>query len=84
MHSEQICQLDGCDRNVPDNHKTGRVHDFCSRRHADRAILIGAWPRDDSKGRVECKLSGCRELVYRDTVSGQVWKRHEHHVDACR
>jgi hypothetical protein len=41
----QSCNLAGCDKPVAFNLRTGRVHDFCSKEHADRAIRSGAWVR---------------------------------------
>ena len=44
------CQLPGCDRPVCFEH--GRVHEFCSKRHASQAIACGLHPAPISDPRV--------------------------------
>lgn len=79
------CQLSGCSLTVHVDGRTGRVHNFCGRRHADLAAAGGGSPSPSggggggaavavavtvpTKGKAECRLEGCRELVYRDPVT---------------
>lgn len=80
------CQLSGCSLTVYVDENTGRVHNYCGRRHADLAAAAGGdspSPGGDAradadevvvvpapiKGKAECRLEGCHELVYRDPVT---------------
>jgi hypothetical protein len=59
------CNLDGCSETVYFEEETGRVHDFCSRYHADMAIESDQWPSSnrkrqrDGQGDDQCSLPGC-------------------------
>eukprot|EP00752_Nemacystus_decipiens_P006919 g6213.t1 len=63
-----MCRLWGCDgRRLFDGH----LHDFCCRGHAQLAKARGEWPRPANKGSSMCSLPGCKELVYRDSETGE-------------
>lgn len=75
MKQAPQCQLDGCSLAVHVDEHTGRVHDYCSRRHADLGLARGGPSAQapcrraepvSTKGTAECRLEGCKELVYRD------------------
>ncbi|CAM9267091.1 unnamed protein product, partial [Hapterophycus canaliculatus] len=65
------CQLHGCSEQVFFDEETGRVHDFCCRRHALMARDRGEWPRPGTQGSSGCQLPGCNQWVYKDPVSGE-------------
>lgn len=69
---EQVCQLRGCSEPVCFDSDTGRVYDFCCRRHANKAMDRGEWVPSPHKGTSVCKLPGCKELVYRDSTTKTV------------
>lgn len=70
----QVCKLDGCSLPVFFDSAKNHVHDFCSKRHADKAIADGQWMRSTtsanvSAGASKCKLPGCQQGVYVDPVT---------------
>lgn len=74
------CQKDDCPLTVYVDESTGRVHNFCGRRHADEAVAIGSLSSPTSrrgdalvtKGTAMCKVQGCHELVFRDPWTKKV------------
>lgn len=73
--------MQGCPIEVDVDEGTGRVHDYCSRTHANMAGARGNQSRDDSRanqsrddclGSAVCKIEECIALVYRDPVTGVV------------
>lgn len=81
------CKLAGCSRTVYVDERTGRVHDFCGRSHANEAMANGEGSSPSrgtgggkgapaqEQGSAECSLEGCKELVYRDPVTKVVRDR---------
>ncbi|CAN0059865.1 unnamed protein product [Pylaiella littoralis] len=84
------CQKDGCPLTVYVDESTGRVHNFCGRRHADEAVAIGGLSSPTSrrgdalvtKGTAMCKVQGCHELVFRDpwTKKESEYCSNQHYV----
>lgn len=69
----QVCKLEGCSQQVFFDSATSRVHDFCSKRHADQARAEGTWnPSPGIVGAKKCKLPGCPRGVYIDPVHNVV------------
>ena len=68
-----LCNLFGCKKSVAVDAQTGRVHEFCCKEHAQRAIDNGEWTRPQreqvtkrSGGEAGCKLAGCSLPVFSD------------------
>lgn len=68
----ETCALQGCLIEVDVDGATRRVHDFCSRTHANMAGARGGSSRDDCLGGAVCKIEDCIALVYRDPATGVV------------
>jgi hypothetical protein len=66
-----VCKLHGCNRQVFFEAETGRVHDFCGKKHADLARQRGQW--EMSNGTAVCALDGCNQLVFQDPSTGRTY-----------
>ncbi|CAM9709379.1 unnamed protein product, partial [Laminaria digitata] len=66
----ETCALQGCPIEVDTDEVTGRVHDYCSRTHANMAGARGNLSDNNCKGAAVCKVEDCIALVYRDPVTG--------------
>ena len=74
------CNFKGCQKSVAFDNSTGRVHDFCCKDHADRAIASGEWvkpqrynPITSGKKGVAppCRFPNCQLPVFTDPSTGR-------------
>lgn len=70
----QECNLDGCSLPVFFDSAKNHVHDFCSKKHADEAIVDGQWIRSttlasNNADASKCQLPGCQKGVYMDPLT---------------
>ncbi|CAM9262096.1 unnamed protein product [Scytosiphon promiscuus] len=73
----RTCHLGGCSNQVFICVTTNRIHDFCSKGHAEEAISKGQWIGGRSGGGAsKCRLPGCHENVYRDPLTSLVSHCH--------
>ncbi|CAE8641545.1 unnamed protein product [Polarella glacialis] len=71
------CNLEGCNQTVYFDEAAGRVHDFCSKGHADEAIEDGDWQpsnkrRTANSPQQRCSLPGCAAPRYNDQSTGHL------------
>lgn len=85
--------MGGCSLPVYFDSAKKRVHDFCSRSHADKAIADGQWTRSTSSGNTNaggstCKLPGCHLGVFIDPVTSLViadlYRQVQNHYNSVR
>ena len=86
------CNLRGCQLPVAFDASTGRVHDFCTKDHAERAIQRGEWQRPASRQPIpatkrlppneQCQLAGCCRPRFRDGAILHDYCGRSHAIEA--
>jgi hypothetical protein len=74
------CNLNGCQKPVAYDKNLDRVHEFCSKEHAQKAIARGQWPTPirEQSGSTNfrpsgyCIYAGCRLPVFVDPKTQRV------------